>query len=74
MYNSYGQARWWFSYGLELCHSSESWKTVCIINRFYYRDILEQNLQPSINDFKLGQRCISMHDSDHKHTSELVKD
>ena len=31
-----------------------------IMDRFYYRGILEQNLQPSINDFKLGQRCIFM--------------
>ena len=35
-----------------------------IMDRFYYRDILEQNLQPSINHFKLGQRCIFEHDND----------
>ena len=45
-----------------------------IMDRFYYRDILEQNLQPSINHFKLGQRCIFMHDNDPKHTSGLIKD
>ena len=45
-----------------------------IIDRFYYRDILEQNLQPSINHFKLGQRYIFMHDNDPKHTSGLIKD
>ena len=55
-------------------HPSGSWKTVCIMNRFYYRDILEQNLQPSINQFKRGQRCIFVHDNDLKHTSELIKD
>ena len=44
------------------------------MDRFYYRDILEQNLQPSINHFKLGQRCIFMHDNDPKHTSRLIKD
>ena len=45
-----------------------------IMNRFYYRDILEQMLQPSINHFNLGQRCIFMHDNDPKHTSGLIKD
>ena len=48
-------------WGLGLFHPSKSWKTVCIMDRFYYRDILEQNLQPSINHFQLGQRCIFMH-------------
>ena len=46
---------------LGLCLPSGSWKTVCIMDRCYYRDILEQNLQPSINYFKLDQRCIFMH-------------
>ena len=46
----------------------------CIMNRFYYRDIFEQSLQPSINRFKLGQRCNFMHDNDRKHTSGLIKD
>ena len=45
-----------------------------IMNRFYSRDILEQNLQPSINDFKLGQRCIFMHDNNPKHISRLIND
>ena len=45
-----------------------------IMNRFYYRDILEQNLQSSTNHFKLGQRCIFMGDNDPKHTSGLIKD
>ena len=45
-----------------------------IMDRFYYREILEQNLQPSINHFKLGQRCIFMHENDPKHTSELIKE
>ena len=44
------------------------------MDRFYYRDILEQNLQPPINHFKLGQRCILVHDNDPKHTSGLIKD
>ena len=42
-----------------------------IIDRFYYRDILEQNLQPPIN---LGQRCIFMHENDPQHTSRLIED
>ena len=45
-----------------------------IMDRFYYRDILEQNFQPSINHFKLGQRCIFMDGNDSKHTSRLIKD
>ena len=32
-----------------------------IMNRFYCRDILEQNLQSSINHVRLDQRCIFMH-------------
>ena len=40
---------------LGLFHPLGNWKTVCIMDRFYYQDILEQNLPPSINDFKLGQ-------------------
>ena len=44
-----------------------------IMDRFYYRDILKQNLQPSINHFNLGQRCIFMHDNDPKYTSGLIK-
>ena len=45
-----------------------------IMDRFYYRDILEQNLSPSIDHFKLGQQCHLMHDTDPKHTTGLVKD
>ena len=59
---------------LGLFHPSESWKTVCIMDRFDYRDILEQNLQPSINDFKLNQRCIFMYDNGAKNTLGLIKD
>ena len=44
------------------------------MDRFYHRDISEQNLQLSINHFKLGQRCIFMNDNDPKHTSGLIKD
>ena len=45
-----------------------------IMDRSYYGGILEQNLQPSINHFKLGQGCIFMHKNDPKHTSSLIKD
>ena len=30
------------------CFTRQSWKIVCIMDKFYSRDILEQNLQPSI--------------------------
>ena len=62
-YIFYGQARRWFSHGWGLFYPQKVGK-LCVLDRimdrFYYRDILEQNLQPSINDFKLGQRCIFM--------------
>ena len=45
-----------------------------IMDRFYYQGILEQNLQPLINYFQLGQRCIFIHDNDPKYTSGLIKD
>ena len=45
-----------------------------ITKRLYFRDILEQNLQPSINHFKPDQRCIFIHENDPKHTSGLNKD
>ena len=44
-----------------------------IMERFYYRNILEQNLWPSIDHFKLWQQCHLMHENDGKHTSGLVK-
>ena len=56
------------------CFTHQEVGKLCIMNRFYYRDIFEQNLQPSINHFKLGQRCIFVHDNDPKHTSGLIKD
>ena len=45
-----------------------------IMERFYYRDILEQNLLPSIDHFKFWQQYHFINDNDHKHTSGLVKD
>ena len=45
-----------------------------IMDRFYYRDILEQNLLPLIDHFKFGQQYHFMHDNDPKHTSGLDKD
>ena len=45
-----------------------------IIDRFYYRNVLEQNLLPSIDHFKFWQQSHFMHENDPKHTSGLVKD
>ena len=45
-----------------------------IMDRFYYRDISELNLQPSVNHFQQSQRCIFMHDNDRKYISGLIKD
>ena len=45
-----------------------------VMDRFDYPGILEQSLQPSSNHFKLGQRCILMHDNDPQHTSGLIID
>ena len=60
------------------CFTRQRGEKLCVLgrimNRFYYRDILEQNLKLSINQFKLGQRCIFMHDDDFKHISGLIKD
>ena len=44
-----------------------------VTNRFYYRDILEQNLLPSIDYVKFWQQYHFMHDNDRKHTPGLVK-
>ena len=60
--------------GLGLFHLSGSWKAVYIMDRANYRDILKQNLQPLINRFKLGHRCIFIYDNDLKHTLVLIKD
>ena len=45
-----------------------------IMDRFYYREILEQNLLPSIEKLDLQNKCVFMHDSDPKHTCGLIKD
>ena len=45
-----------------------------IMDRFYYQNILEQNLLSSIDHFKFKQQCHFMHDNDPKHTSGLDKD
>ena len=44
------------------------------MDRFYHRQISEENLLPSIQRLGLGTNFISMHDSDPKLTSALVKD
>ena len=73
MYNSYDQACWWFSH-VSSIRELENSVLDSIIDRFRYPGILEQNLPPSINHFKLGQRCIFMGDNDPKHTSGLIQD
>ena len=44
------------------------------MDRFYYREILERNLLPSIANFGFSGGFTFMHDNDPKHTSALVKD
>ena len=44
-----------------------------IMDRFYYRDILQQNLFPSIDHFKFGQQYHFMNDNDRKNISGLIK-
>ena len=41
---------------------------------FCYRQILEENLLPSVQQLRLGTNFISTHDNDPKHTTALVKD
>ena len=47
------------------CFTLQGVGKLCVLDRimdkFYSRDILEQNLQSSINHFKLGSRCIFMY-------------
>ena len=45
-----------------------------IMDRFWYRGILKQNLLPSIEKLDLQNKCVFMHDNDPKHTSSLIKD
>ena len=45
-----------------------------IMDRFYYRKILERNLLPSIANCGFSDGFTFMHDNDSKHTSALVKD
>ena len=44
------------------------------MDRFYYRQILEENLLPLVQQLGLETNVISMRDNDLKHTSALVKD
>ena len=44
------------------------------MDRFYYRQVLEENRLPSVQRLRLGTNFIFMHDNDPKHTSALVKD
>jgi len=44
------------------------------MDRFYYQQILDQNLLDSAKQLGLGTNFIFMHDNDPKHTSAYVKD
>ena len=59
------------------CFTRRRLGKLCVLNRvmdrFYYRDILKQNLFPSIDHFKFWQQYHFMHDNDPKYTSGLVK-
>ena len=44
------------------------------MDRFYYRDILEQHLLPSIKKFQFGKEFVFTDDNDPKHTSGLIED
>ena len=44
------------------------------MDRFYYWQMPEEKLLPSVQQLGFGANFISMHDNDPKHTSALVKD
>ena len=44
------------------------------MDRFYYRDILEQHLLPSIKKFQFGKEFVFTDDNDPKRTSGLIVD
>ena len=60
------------------CFTRKRTRQLCVldrvIDRFYYLEILEQHLLPSIKKFKFVQEFVFMHDNDSKHTSGLIKD
>ena len=60
------------------CFTQRAVGKLYILNRIMaklcYRDTLEKNLLPSMEQFSLEQQCIFMHDSDPKHTFKLIKD
>ena len=57
-------------------HNGLDWLYVLdwIMDRFYYRDILEQNLLASMEKLDLQNKCVFMHNNDSKHTSDLIED
>ena len=44
-----------------------------ILDRFYHRQILEENLLPSVQRLGLGMNFIFLHDNDPKHTLALAE-
>lgn len=45
-----------------------------IMDRYLYKDILEQNLKPSVDSLGLGNQWIFQQDNDPKHTAHVVRD
>ena len=60
------------------CFTKMEMGKLCVLDRtldrIYYRQILEENLLPSVSKLRLGSNFTFMHDNDPKHTSALVKD
>ena len=60
------------------CFTKMEMGKLCVLDRtldrIYYRQILEENLLPSVSKLGLGSNFTFMHDNDPKHTSALVKD
>ena len=56
------------------CFTKMGMGKLYVLDRIYYRQILEENLLPSVSKLGLGSNFTFMHDNDPKHTSALVKD
>jgi hypothetical protein len=60
------------------CFTKKRVGKLCILDRtmdrFYYRQILDENMLSSVEQMGLGSNFTFMHDNDPKHTSAMVKD